>query len=84
MYSQTKPTEEPLFMSDDICLLITMLYNGALSKVAIKTNDQMLRDNYQYWCEPNIKLLLEKELPLHCHLGQIVEVEEIFEICENK
>jgi len=71
-------------MSPDICLLITMLYNGSLTKVAIKTSNQILRDNYQYWCEPDVRERLIGALPLHGRLGPIVEVEQIFEICENR
>ena len=71
-------------MSPDICLLITMMYNGSLSRVAVKSSSELLRNNYQYWCEPDVKLLLANALLPHCRLGPIVEVEEIFDICVNE
>jgi hypothetical protein len=71
-------------MGNDINLLITLSDGKQLLRVAIKINPDMIGDIMPYYLEPENKSKLKTLLPLHCQtIGEIVEVEEIFDIKDS-
>ena len=69
-------------MNNDINLLVTLTNGEYLLKVAVKFLDGVLSsDVISAPLEPENKKILFSYLPLHCQsFGNIVDVEEIFEI----
>ncbi len=69
-------------MSNNENLLITISNGEYLIKVAIKISQNMvIGDALKYPLEPENKAQFAKLLPKHCRsFGNIVEVEEIFEV----
>ena len=73
-------------MTSYICFLITLHWNGQLIRCALKANgDNFPEDNdiREYPMEPENKKILYDLLPEHVKVhATIVEVSEIFEVCE--
>jgi hypothetical protein len=69
-------------MNNDINWLITLSNGEYLIKVALKLSPSMLTGDAREAClEPENKAQIMKLLPTHCSsFGNIVEVEELFEI----
>ena len=69
-------------MNNETNLLITLTNQEFLIKVAIKISEGILsEDTIKYPLEPENKEIIKKYLPEHCNnFGNIVKVEEIFEI----
>lgn len=68
-------------MSNEINLLVTLSDTTQLLRVAIKITPNQIEDIMPYYLEPENKEKLKELLPLHCKTaGEIVEVQEIFEI----
>ena len=66
-------------MSEDICLLITLVQRGThLIRCALKVKKSELPYN-NYYLEQENKDAIRKFLPSHVG-GRIVEVQEIFEV----
>lgn len=67
-------------MSDQICFLITLLYEDGLIKCALRVKkDRLTHDCKDYPMEHREEL--HALLPMHVQsCGPIVEVEEIFEV----
>ena len=72
-------------MDNKINLLITLSDGSRLLKVALKLTPQMIDDIMPYYLEPENKERLKKLLPLYCQTaGNIVDVQEIFEVIDFK
>ncbi len=69
-------------MSDYICMLITILYDDALMRVALKVKkDQVEGDWEEYPMEPENREKIHAMLPAHVsNCGPIVNVEPLFEV----
>lgn len=69
-------------MSSFITLLITQTDGVQLFKTALKVNPNHDFEKFEpYYLEPEMKEQLMKLLPAHCRsIGNIVDVEEIFDI----
>lgn len=69
-------------MNNETNILITLSNQEFLIKVAIKISGGLLsEDVIKYPLEPENKEIIKKYLPKHCSdFGNIVKVEEIFEI----
>lgn len=70
-------------MNNDICFLITILYNDTLMKCALKISfEDVHPDVYTYPMEPESREVLHKLLPEHVRsCGPIVDVDtDLFEI----
>lgn len=69
-------------MSEYVCFLITILYEDALLRVALKIkHDSIKPDVWENPMEPENREILHSLLPLHVQTcGHIVEVEELFEV----
>ena len=65
--------------------LITLSNGEFLIKVALKVHNEELKgDAREYSLEPENKKQFSKLLPLHCKsFGEIVEVEQIFEVIDK-
>ncbi|MFA5378113.1 MAG: hypothetical protein WC455_20340 [Dehalococcoidia bacterium] len=67
-------------MNDEINLLVTILYNDTLLRVALKCKD-LPGDCAKYPMEPENRKTIHALLPLHVRsCGPIVDVEDLFEI----
>lgn len=66
-------------------LIVTILYLNELLRCGLKVDTRKLpKDCIQYWAEPENRSILWEMLPEHVRsCGNIVEVEEIFEITDN-
>ena len=69
-------------MSDEVCLLVTVLYNGGLLRCAVKASRDLLPgDCVEYPMESENLAVIRTLLPLHVRsCGPIVEVQRIFEV----
>lgn len=69
-------------MGNEICFLVTILYDQELLKCAIKVKQNDLpEDCIDYPMEPESKKLIHSLLPEHVKsCGPIVDIEEIFEV----
>ncbi len=69
-------------MGDQVCFLISILYEGTLLKCALKvSSDALPGDCAEYPMEPENREILHGLLPLHVReCGPIVNVEPIFEV----
>jgi hypothetical protein len=69
-------------MDDNICLLITILYEDQLLKCALKVNQKHLtNDVIEYPMVPENREVIHNLLPSHIRLcGPIVDIEFLFEI----
>lgn len=69
-------------MSNDVCFLITVLYNDTLLQCALKIDrDKLTGDIAEYPMEPENRQVLHSLLPLHVkNCGPIVDITTIFEI----
>ncbi len=71
-------------MSPYICILFTLTDGKCLYRFAVKADSNKLQfDVLRYWSEPEELEALRKLLPLHVsNIGNIVAVEEIFELSD--
>lgn len=71
-------------MDDSICFLIIIYYNGELLRCALKIEAiKLTRDCIEFPSEPESRKELNNLLPSYMrNAGEIVEVQEIFEICD--
>lgn len=69
-------------MNDEICWLITLLYNNQLLRVALKVKQiHVTEDMVKFPLEPENLKLIHRLLPSDLkEYGPIVQVEEIFDI----
>ena len=69
-------------MSDHICWLITILYEGRLLKCALSVKKELLtQDCMDFPMDPENREKIHAMLPLHIRsCGPIVDFEEIFEV----
>jgi len=70
-------------MGNDICMIVTVLYNDRLIKCALKVKRDNLPsdDCAQYPMEPTNRATIHSLLPLHVRsCGPIVAIESIFEV----
>jgi hypothetical protein len=72
-------------MSDYICLLVTVLYDRGLERVAIKVHSDDLSDDAEaYLLEHDSKDEIHDLLPMHIQsMGPVVHVERIAEVCDG-
>jgi len=77
-------------MSNYICWLITILYEGTLMRCALKIDkwslpEGRIEDITNYPMEPENRELIHSRLPEHVRsCGPIVAIEEIFEVHADK
>lgn len=73
-------------MSPDVCFLFTLTNGEEILRVALKIDANKLKgDCFENPMEPENRKQLKELLPLHVkNYGDIVLVEEIFEITEIK
>ncbi len=73
-------------MNNHLNFLISITDGKALYRVALKTSQDMFTgDAAEYCLEPENKAQFKKLLPLHVQtIGEIIEVEEIFEVINLK
>lgn len=68
-------------MSDDMCLLVSVLYNNGIVKCAIKIEHGRSNPALEYLHEPEAHALISAALPLHVrNMGPGVNAEQIFEV----
>lgn len=72
-------------MSNDICLLLTIITRELeLVRIAVKINGDNICDDFiKYYKEPAVQAELQRILPDRItELGTIVEIMEIFDVCD--
>jgi len=71
-------------MSPDVCWLVTLLYGDSLIRCALKVaRSRLFGSVYEFPMEPENRAFIHTLLPEHVRsCGEIVEIQEIFEICE--
>ena len=69
-------------MSPDLTILITLCCEGALLQVAVKVKgaSALMKTAVKYWAELENKEVIFGLLPPHTQIGEIVDVQEIFEV----
>ncbi|MCP4761057.1 MAG: hypothetical protein GY870_04695 [archaeon] len=69
-------------MSNEVCVLLTIIYGNDLIRCALKASKEILTDDcIRYYNEPENKAIFEKLLPSHVKsCGVIAEVQKIFEV----
>ena len=70
-------------MSDKVCLVITLFYEGTLLRCAIKIDGDVLSDDVlAFPLEPENRATIGNILPSHIKsCGPVVDVEQVFDVC---